>query len=112
MILGLAATLPGVLTAGLATNGVLAAAAKVAHLPPVSALFAALLGYDPIRTLLAPAAVLRSLPPRTVAALTAAVLPAPDRRRVPPRPGHGLHRRRGDGADRRAGLLPARPPGR
>jgi len=71
MILGLAATLPAVLTAGLAAHGVpAAAAAKVAHLPPVSALFAALLGYNPIRTLLAPAGVLRSLPPGTVAALT------------------------------------------
>jgi MFS family permease len=71
MILGLAASLPGVLTAGLAAHGVpAAAAAKVAHLPPVSALFAALLGYNPIRTLLAPAGVLRSLPPGTVAVLT------------------------------------------
>ena len=71
MILGLAATLPGVLTAGLTAHGVpAAAAAKVAHLPPVSALFAALLGYNPIRTLLAPAGVLRSLPPGTVAVLT------------------------------------------
>ena len=71
MILGLAATLPGVLTAGLTAHGVpAAAAAKVAHLPPVSALFAALLGYNPIRTLLAPTGVLRSLPPGTVAALT------------------------------------------
>jgi hypothetical protein len=71
MILGLAATLPGVLTAGLVAHGVpAAAAAKVAHLPPVSALFAALLGYNPIRTLLAPAGVLRSLPPGTAAVLT------------------------------------------
>ncbi len=71
MILGLAATLPGVLTAGLVAHGVpAAAAAKVAHLPPVSALFAALLGYNPIRTLLAPAGVLRSLPAGTVAVLT------------------------------------------
>jgi hypothetical protein len=42
----------------------------VAHLPSVSALFAALLGYNPIRTLLAPAGVLRSLPAGTVAVLT------------------------------------------
>ena len=46
------------------------AAAKMAHLPPVSALFAALLGYNPVRTLLAPAGVLRSLPAGTVAVLT------------------------------------------
>jgi len=47
-----------------------AAAAKVAHLPPVSALFAALFDYNPIHTLLAPTGVLRSLPPGTVAVLT------------------------------------------
>jgi len=71
VILGLAAALPGVLTAGLVDHGVpAAAAAKVAHLPPVSALFAALLGYNPIRTLLAPTGVLRSLPVGTVAVLT------------------------------------------
>ncbi len=71
MTTGLAASMPGALTAGLTARGVpAAAAAKVAHLPPVSALFAALLGYNPIRTLLAPTGVLRSLPARTVTVLT------------------------------------------
>jgi MFS family permease len=71
MITGLAATLPPTLTAGLRAQGVpAAAAAKIAHLPPVSTLFAALLGYNPIRTLLAPSGALRSLPASHVATLT------------------------------------------
>jgi MFS family permease len=53
MILGLAATLPTTVHAGLVTHGVApATAARVAHLPPVSILFAAFLGYNPIGHLL------------------------------------------------------------
>jgi MFS family permease len=49
MILGLAAHLPQTLSAGLRAHGVGAAAARqVSHLPPVSILFAAFLGYNPI----------------------------------------------------------------
>ena len=49
MILGLAAHLPQTLSAGLRAHGVGAAAARqIAHLPPVSILFAAFLGYNPI----------------------------------------------------------------
>jgi MFS family permease len=49
MILGLAAHLPATLDAGLRAHGVGAAAAeRVAHLPPVSILFAAFLGYNPL----------------------------------------------------------------
>ena len=71
MITGLAARLPAALTTGLRAQQVpLAAATKIAHLPPVSALFAALLGYNPVRTLLAPTGVLRSLPRANIAALT------------------------------------------
>ncbi len=71
MITGLAARLPAALTAGLRAQRVpLAAATKIAHLPPVSALFAALLGYNPVRTLLTPTGVLRSLPHANAAALT------------------------------------------
>ncbi len=52
MILGLAAHLPQTLYAGLRAHGVSAAAAHhVAHLPPVSILFAAFLGYNPIEHL-------------------------------------------------------------
>jgi MFS family permease len=53
MILGLASSLPSALTSGLESHGVPAAtAAHVAHLPPVSVLFAAFLGYNPIQHLL------------------------------------------------------------
>jgi len=62
MIVGLAASLPGSLYRGLVTHGVApAVAASVAHLPPVSVLFAAFLGYNPIQQLLKPQ-VFRSIP--------------------------------------------------
>jgi len=49
MILGLAASLPHTMYAGLVAHGVPAAvSARVAHLPPVSILFAAFLGYNPV----------------------------------------------------------------
>jgi len=71
MITRLAATLPSTMTSGLHAQGVpLAEAAKIAHMPPVSTLFAALLGDNPVRTLLAPTGLLRSLPARDGAALT------------------------------------------
>jgi hypothetical protein len=58
MILGLAATLPSALLHGLTAQGVPAAtAARVSHLPPVGSLFAAFLGYNPMATLLGPAAL-------------------------------------------------------
>jgi MFS family permease len=53
MIAGLASTLPATLSAGLQAHGVGAAAAhRAAQLPPVSILFAAFLGYNPIQHLL------------------------------------------------------------
>jgi len=56
IILGLAGTLPGALNHGLVAQGLPHAdAARIAALPPVSVLFAALLGYNPVRTLLGPA---------------------------------------------------------
>jgi MFS family permease len=71
MIAGLASSLPSTLTAGLRAQGVPAAVASgVAHLPPVSTLFAAFLGNNPIGHLLAPSGVLGSLPARSVAVLT------------------------------------------
>jgi MFS family permease len=58
MILGLAATLPTAIHSGLVGHGVPAATAtRVAHLPPVSILFAAFLGYNPIGHLLGPGAL-------------------------------------------------------
>ncbi len=70
MILGLAANLPHTLAAGLEAHGVSAATAgSVAHTPPVSVLFAAFLGYNPVEHLLGPH-VLASLSGANHAALT------------------------------------------
>jgi MFS family permease len=70
MIAGLAGSLPHTLTAGLTAQGVPAAAAdRIASLPPVGVLFASLLGYNPVETLLGPQ-VLGSLPPSNVQYLT------------------------------------------
>ncbi|WP_433803660.1 MFS transporter [Actinomycetospora sp. CA-084318] len=55
LILGLSRTLPTALHDGLVAHGVPAdAAQRIAELPPVSTLFAALLGYNPMQTLLGP----------------------------------------------------------
>jgi MFS family permease len=55
MIVGLASTLPQTLSSGLQDHGVPAATAhQVANLPPVSILFAAFLGYNPIQHLVGP----------------------------------------------------------
>jgi MFS family permease len=53
MIIGLSGSLPGAMYSGLVAHGVpAAAAARVSHLPPVSILFAAFLGYNPMQHLL------------------------------------------------------------
>jgi MFS family permease len=71
LIAGLAARLPATLTAGLRSRGVPAGvAAHVAHLPPVSTLFASFLGYNPIASLLRPSGVLARLPASSASALT------------------------------------------
>jgi hypothetical protein len=70
MITGLAASLPHTLVHGLTANGVPhEAASRVAGLPPVGVLFASLLGYNPIQSLLGPQ-VLHQLPAATQAHLT------------------------------------------
>jgi MFS family permease len=70
MVLGLAATLPHTLVSGLEQHGVPPATAQhVAHLPPVSILFAAFLGYNPIQQFVGPH-VLASLPAHDQATLT------------------------------------------
>jgi hypothetical protein len=52
MIIGLASTLPSAMFNGLEAHGVsVTTANNVAHLPPVSILFAAFLGYNPIQHL-------------------------------------------------------------
>jgi MFS family permease len=71
LIVGLASTLPHTLTSGLTSQGVpLATASKIAHLPPVSTVFAAMLGYNPVQNLLAPSGLLHTLPAHNVAVLT------------------------------------------
>ncbi len=63
IIIGLSSRLPQALIAGLTSHGVPRVTAEtVAHLPPVSVLFAALLGYNPIKSLLGPSGVLARLP--------------------------------------------------
>jgi MFS family permease len=70
MIVGLSATLPAALQHGLVSHGVSrAAATKVSRLPPVSILFAAFLGYSPIKQLLGNT-VLTHLSKASVATLT------------------------------------------
>jgi MFS family permease len=63
MIAGLASSLPRTLSSGLQRQGVPHAIAHhVASLPPVSSLFAAVLGVNPLRQLLAASRVLSTLP--------------------------------------------------
>jgi MFS family permease len=71
MIIGLAASLPKALTNGLQRHGVPHSIAHhVATLPPVSSLFAALLGVNPVQHLLAPSGVLAKLPVASQRVLT------------------------------------------
>ena len=70
MIVGLASVLPHTLQSGLVAHGVPNAdATRIAQLPPVATLFASLLGYNPMATLLGPH-VLSSLPASQSSALT------------------------------------------
>ncbi len=69
MILGLSAHVPSVMLRGLTAEGVPAAlAARLSHLPPVSYLFAAFLGENPLATLLGPK-ILHALPHASAARL-------------------------------------------
>ena len=71
MIAGLAATLPKTLTNGLTAKGVPAGIAHtIGSLPPVGSLFAAFLGYNPVKELLTPTGVLSHLPASSVSVLT------------------------------------------
>jgi MFS family permease len=70
MIVGLSSGLPNALQSGLVAHGVsVSEAHQVSTLPPVSTLFASLLGYNPMSTLLGPN-VLNSLPPGQAATIT------------------------------------------
>ena len=71
MIVGLATGLPHALQTGLAAHGVSGAdATRISHLPPVATLFAAFLGYNPIKTLLDQAGATGDVPPHDLATLT------------------------------------------
>ena len=71
MITGLAASLPTTLTSGLQRHGVPHEAAHhIASLPPVSSLFASVLGVNPLQHLLAMGGVLGSLPAESQRVLT------------------------------------------
>jgi hypothetical protein len=71
MIAGLATNLPHALSSGLIEQGVTPAVAHhVGSLPPVSSLFAALLGVNPVAHLLGAGHVLATLPPANQAVLT------------------------------------------
>jgi MFS family permease len=70
IIVGLASTLPSALYHGLVAHGVpVSVATTASHLPPVSTLFAAFLGYNPIEHLVG-ASVLMHLPAHQAAVLT------------------------------------------
>jgi MFS family permease len=70
MIIGLSGSLPAALYHGLVAHGVPTPAAdRVSHLPPVSTLFAAFLGYNPVQHLVGPS-VLAHLSHAQAAALT------------------------------------------
>jgi hypothetical protein len=70
MIVGLSSSLPATLHNGLIAHGVDPTdATRLAHLPPVSTLFASFLGYNPVKTLLG-AHVLATLPPADSRTLT------------------------------------------
>jgi MFS family permease len=70
MIIGLSTSLPHTLSSGLEAHGVASATAhRIGNLPPVSILFAAFLGYNPIEHLLG-AHALAGLTPHDRAALT------------------------------------------
>jgi hypothetical protein len=71
MIAGLSSRLPKTLSSGLRASGLSAHAAhKIASLPPVSSLFAAQLGINPLKHLLAGSGALRRLAPAARAQLT------------------------------------------
>jgi MFS family permease len=71
MIAGLSGSLPSTLSGGLIKLGVPTGVAhQVATLPPVSSLFASVLGVNPIQHLLAPSGVLARLPAASQRALT------------------------------------------
>jgi len=70
LVFGLNDKVPSAMFHGLLAHGVpLATATQLSHLPPLGYIFAAFLGYNPLKSLLGPA-VLNHLPPGQAAAIT------------------------------------------
>ena len=91
MILGLSATLPHTMASGLEAHGVSAHAAQhAANLPPVSILFAAFLGYNPIQHLLGSSVAQPAAGAHAGGAHRPLVLPAADLGAVPQRTARGV----------------------
>ena len=101
MVAGLSSKLPSSLSSGLIAQGIPAAAAHtISHLPPIGVLFAAFLGYNPMKQLLGPLLDAPALRARRLRR-GAPVLPAADHRPVQGRPRGGLRvRDRGQRARR------------
>ena len=110
MIAGLSSTLPTTLTNGLTKLGVPSGVAhQIASLPPVSSLFASVLGVNPIQHLLEPTGVLAKLPAASQATLTGRqFFPSLLVRAVPQRPDRRVRRVRRPVGAGRAGLPAAR----
>ena len=105
MIIGLASSLPAATSHGLQAHGLSAATAhRVAHAPPISILFAAFLGYNPIQHLAGAHALAGARPPRARAYHRAGLLPPPDLSPVPRRARHRLRLRDRRLPDRRRHL--------
>ena len=113
MIAGLAASLPKTLTGGLEQHGVPHAVAhQIGSLPPVSSLFAAVLGVNPVQHLLASGRVLSTLPAASQQILIGReFFPRAHLGAVPPGPGRGVRdgRRAGGGGGTRISAA-RRPP--
>ena len=111
MIAGLSSSLPRALYRGLTAHGVSSAAAtQAAHLPPVSTLFAAFLGYNPIEHLVGPAALAKFERGTARRAQRPQLLLPPDQRPLPDRPARHLRlRHRGQPHRGRGVMEPRRP---
>ena len=103
IIVGLSTSLSTHLYQGLTAHGVSASVAdRVSHLPPVSTLFAAFLGYNPVQHLVGPEVLSHLDRDPAGGADRSELLPEPDRRAVPGRAPRGPRlRHRGQPVGRR-----------
>ena len=84
MIVGLSAALPHNVSAGLLAHGVPAPVAdRASHLPPISTLFAAFLGYNPVQHLVGAETIAHLSASPAGGTGPARLLPRPDRRSLP-----------------------------